>query len=64
MGFVSESRAYWREVNNLPILANNLASLAEILKTVGQFDRAFENTQKICGSADRPAVFGVRGTTH
>ena len=40
------SQAYWREVNNLPMLADNLASMAEALYTVGLFDQAMENAQE------------------
>jgi tetratricopeptide (TPR) repeat protein len=40
------SQVYWREVNNLPMLADNLASLAESLYTVGEFDQAMENAQE------------------
>ncbi len=36
------SQNYWREVNNLPMLADNLASLAESYYTAGDFDRAME----------------------
>jgi class 3 adenylate cyclase/tetratricopeptide (TPR) repeat protein len=34
------SRAYWQEVENLPMLADNLASLAESYYTAGDFDQA------------------------
>jgi class 3 adenylate cyclase/tetratricopeptide (TPR) repeat protein len=34
------SQNYWREVENLPMLADNLASLAESYYTAGEFDRA------------------------
>ena len=40
------AQAYWREVNNLPMLADNLASMAEALYTVGLFDQAMENAQE------------------
>jgi class 3 adenylate cyclase/tetratricopeptide (TPR) repeat protein len=34
------SQSYWREIENLPMLADNLASLAESYYTAGDFDRS------------------------
>jgi class 3 adenylate cyclase/tetratricopeptide (TPR) repeat protein len=34
------SQSYWREVENLPMLADNLASLSESYYTAGDFDRS------------------------
>lgn len=36
------SQAYWREVENKPMLADNLASLAESYYNAGEFDKALE----------------------
>ena len=40
------SQAYWRETNNLPMLADNLASMAEALYTIGLFDQAMEKAKE------------------
>jgi len=36
------SQSYWREVDNLPMLADNLASLSESYYTAGEFDRSMD----------------------
>jgi len=36
------SQAYWREVENLPMLADNLASLSESYYNAGEFDKSLE----------------------
>ncbi|UCD97894.1 MAG: AAA family ATPase [Chloroflexota bacterium] len=40
------SQNYWREINNLPMLSDNLASLAESYYTAGEFDHALELAQE------------------
>jgi predicted ATPase/class 3 adenylate cyclase len=40
------SQEFWRETNNLPMLADNLASMAEALYTIGLFDQAMEYAQE------------------
>lgn len=41
-GAYQSSQSYWREVGNLPMLADNLASLSESYYTAGDFDRSME----------------------
>jgi class 3 adenylate cyclase/tetratricopeptide (TPR) repeat protein len=36
------SQSYWREVDNLPMLADNLASLSESYYTAGEFNRSMD----------------------
>jgi class 3 adenylate cyclase/tetratricopeptide (TPR) repeat protein len=40
-GAYQSSQNYWREVDNLPMLADNLASLSESYYTAGDFDRSW-----------------------
>jgi len=40
------SQTYWREVENLPMLADNLASLSESYYTAGEFDRSMRHAQE------------------
>jgi predicted ATPase len=39
------SNASWRDLNNLPMLADNLASMAELSYVTGEFDRSIEYAQ-------------------
>ena len=36
------SQAYWREVNNMPMLADNLASLSESYYNAGEFEKSLQ----------------------
>jgi tetratricopeptide (TPR) repeat protein len=41
-----ESQQLWREMNNLPMLADNLTNLAEYYYITGEFERSFESAQE------------------
>ena len=43
------SQNYWREVNNLPMLADNLASLSESYYTAGDFERSMAYAEEGLG---------------
>lgn len=62
------SQEFWRQTNNLPMLADNLASLSESYYTAGEFDRALSYAEEglrisqqignIWGQAYNHFVFG------